>query len=87
MQSDEPLGRRRPTPDGPSRQAGWRAPADLDAGSAGGDGDGQLTATDRAWGDLRLWIDYNHDGDPDRGELYRLGTGASSRSRSTSPKV
>ena len=40
--------------------------------SAGGDGDGQLTATDRAWGDLRLWIDYNHDGDPDRGELYRL---------------
>ena len=40
--------------------------------SAGGDGDGQLTVTDRAWADLRLWIDYNHDGDPDRGELYRL---------------
>jgi hypothetical protein len=66
------LGRRLATPDGPSRQAGWRALADLDSASAGGDGDGQLTATDRAWPDLRLWIDYNHDGDPDRPELDRL---------------
>jgi hypothetical protein len=72
MQSDELLGRRLATPDGPSRQAGWRALADLDSVAAGGDGDGQLTATDRAWADLRLWIDYNHDGDADRGELYRL---------------
>jgi hypothetical protein len=72
MQSDELLGRRLATPDGPSRHAGWRALADLDSASAGGDGDGQLTATDRAWADLRLWIDYNHDGDPDRPELYRL---------------
>ncbi|HEX2464737.1 MAG TPA: hypothetical protein VHR17_08925, partial [Thermoanaerobaculia bacterium] len=72
MQPDELLGRRLATPDGPSRQAGWRALADLDSASAGGDGDGQLTATDRAWPDLRLWIDYNHDGDPDRPELDRL---------------
>jgi hypothetical protein len=72
MQPDELLGRRLATPDGPSRQAGWRALADLDSTAAGGDGDGQLTATDRAWTDLRLWIDYNHDGDPDRGELNRL---------------
>jgi hypothetical protein len=72
MQSDELLGRRLATPDGPSRQAGWRALADLDSVDAGGDGDGQLTATDRAWADLRLWIDYNHDGDPDRVELYSL---------------
>jgi hypothetical protein len=72
MRSDELLGRRLATPDGPSRQAGWRALADLDSAGAGGDGDGQLTATDRAWADLRLWIDYNHDGDPDRVELYRL---------------
>ena len=72
MQSDELVGRRLATPDGPSRQAGWRALADLDLESAGGDGDGQLTASDRAWSDLRLWIDYNHDGDPDRAELYKL---------------
>jgi hypothetical protein len=72
MQPDELVGRRLATPDGPSRQAGWRALADLDLESAGGDGDGQLTAADRAWSDLRLWIDYNHDGDADRAELYKL---------------
>ena len=72
MQPGELLGRRLATPDGPSRQAGWRALADLDLESAGGDGDGQLTAADRAWSDLHLWIDYDHDGDPDRAELYRL---------------
>jgi hypothetical protein len=72
MQPDELVGRRLATPDGPSQKAGWRALADLDLESAGGDGDGQLTASDRAWSDLRLWIDYNHDGDPDRAELYKL---------------
>jgi hypothetical protein len=72
MQSGELLGRRLASPDAPSHQAGWRALAELDLPSAGGDGDGHLTAADRAWADLRLWIDYNHDGDPDRGELYRL---------------
>lgn len=72
MQPEELLGRRLATPDGPSRQAGWRSLADLDLASAGGNGDGRLDARDRAWADLRLWIDYNHDGDPDRPELYSL---------------
>jgi hypothetical protein len=74
MQPGELLGRRLATPDGPSssHQSGWRALADLDLPSNGGDGDGQLTAADRAWSELRLWIDYDHDGDPDRAELYRL---------------
>jgi hypothetical protein len=72
LQPEELLGRRLATPDGPSRQAGWRALADLDLPAAGGDGDAHLTPADRAWSDLRLWIDYDHDGDAARGELYRL---------------
>jgi hypothetical protein len=72
MQPDELVGRRIATPDGPSRQAGWRALVDLDSKSAGGNGDKRLTKADRAWSDLRLWIDYDHDGDPSKGELYRL---------------
>jgi hypothetical protein len=72
LQSGELVGRRLATPEGPSRQAGWRALADLDLESAGGNGDGRLTKADRAWADLRLWIDYDHDGDASRGELYRL---------------
>jgi hypothetical protein len=72
LQTDELVGRRLATPDGPSRQAGWRALADLDLESAGGNGDGRLTKADRAWADLRLWIDYDHDGDASKGELYRL---------------
>jgi hypothetical protein len=72
LQPGELVGRRLATPEGPSRKAGWRALADLDSKSAGGNGDGRLTKADRAWSDLRLWIDYDHDADPSKGELYRL---------------
>lgn len=72
LQPGELVGRRLASPDAPSRKAGWRALANLDAKSAGGNGDGRLTKADRAWSDLRLWIDYDHDADPSKGELYRL---------------
>ena len=35
-------------------------------------GDGKLTAADAHWSDLRVWVDANHDGKTDAGELKTL---------------
>jgi len=72
LDPDELLGSRLATPDGPSRRGGWRSLADLDRPDAGGDGDGRFTPLDRAWSDVWLWIDSDHDGRAAGHELYRL---------------
>ena len=46
---------------------GFVALRELDA-----DGDGYITAKDPAYAELRLWIDENHDGYTDPGELHTL---------------
>jgi hypothetical protein len=37
-----------------------------------GNGDGTINSRDAIWTALRLWIDWNHDGRSQGGELYRL---------------
>lgn len=49
---------------------GYNAMATLD--SVHGNGDGWLTPEDSLWPELRLWIDANHDGISQAGELHAL---------------
>jgi hypothetical protein len=51
---------------------GFAALAVFDRPEAGGDGDGQITADDEVWGDLRLWLDRDHDGLSQAAELVGL---------------
>lgn len=44
----------------------------FDGPTVGGDGDGWITAADRVFHDLRLWVDVNHDGVSQPGELSSL---------------
>ena len=44
----------------------------LDGKSAGGNGDGVVSAEDRAFGALRVWIDANQNGKSEAGELRTL---------------
>lgn len=46
---------------------GFAALASVDA-----NGDGRLTATDAVWGQLKVWVDGNHDGRSDASELKTL---------------
>lgn len=46
---------------------GFAALASVDANA-----DGAITSADPAWGQLRLWVDGNHDGRADKGELKTL---------------
>ena len=54
---------------------GYAALAHLDTTAAGGDGDGVITAADAIFEMLRLWIDRNHNGVSDDGELLTLSDG------------
>jgi hypothetical protein len=72
LSAGELLGMSLSTPVGRSGRVGWRALADLDRPSAGGNGDARLDATDAAWRDLRLWLDLDHDGVAGPSELQRL---------------
>ena len=46
---------------------GYAAMADLDSNH-----DGKLSAKDAAWNELKVWVDGNHDGTTDGGELKSL---------------
>lgn len=52
---------------------GFEALAIYDTPDFGGDGDGWINPGDLIWGDLKLWIDENHDGISEPREVLSLG--------------
>jgi hypothetical protein len=65
----ELFGSRMPAPGGGVHRNGFQALEKYDAEALGGNGDGRITARDRIWGRLRLWVDRDHDGAPDPTEI------------------
>lgn len=65
----ELFGSRMPAPGGGTHRNGFQALEKYDAGALGGNGDGRITAGDRIWGRLRLWVDRDHDGAADPAEI------------------
>jgi hypothetical protein len=59
-------------PNGALAVDGFRALAAYDEAANGGDGDGWITPRDRVYASLRLWVDMNHNGFTDTGELKTL---------------
>ncbi|HEX7154349.1 MAG TPA: hypothetical protein VF618_22885 [Thermoanaerobaculia bacterium] len=53
---------------------GYKALAVYDTPQHGGDGDGWVTANDARFGELQAWIDRDHDGYSDSGELVSLAS-------------
>jgi len=51
---------------------GYSALAEFDTATLGGNGDGRLTAEDRAFNALHVWMDTNHNGVSDPGEVRPL---------------
>lgn len=58
--------------DGSEAPHGFIALAELDLMSWGGNGDGAIDADDAMFAGLRVWIDHDHDGSSDSGELVPL---------------
>lgn len=58
--------------DGSRADSGYEALAELDAPENGGNEDGSLTTDDQLFGELLLWIDENHSGFSEPGELLTL---------------
>jgi len=59
-------------PDGSKATDGFQALAMYDNPAQGGNGDGLIDANDAVWNQLRVWIDANHDGVCDPGEVAPL---------------
>ena len=58
--------------DGSNAVVGYRALAELDTPAQGGNGDGVVDARDAGFADLLAWVDANHDGISQPGELVPL---------------
>jgi hypothetical protein len=61
-------------PDGNRAANGYVALEVYDEPAQGGNGDGRISADDAIYPRLQLWIDYNHNGMTDPGELLSLET-------------
>jgi hypothetical protein len=68
----ELFGYATPLRSGEPAQIGYHALAEFDDPVAGGNGNGKIDAGDRAFHDLCVWVDRNHDGVSQADELYTL---------------
>jgi hypothetical protein len=59
-------------PDGTKARDGFEALAIYDQQAQGGNGDDVIDANDAVWNRLRVWVDSNHDGICDPGEVSPL---------------
>lgn len=68
----ELFGNHTPLADGTAALNGYLALAELDTWIHGGNNDGQIDPADAVFGSLWLWMDRNHDGISQSGELQAL---------------
>jgi len=61
-----------PQPGKAGTHLGFRALAQWDKPSMGGNGDGQITSKDYVFSRLRVWVDSNHNGISEPGELLTM---------------
>lgn len=69
----ELFGSSTPLPAGGFAQNGFEALAIYDQSEFGGNADGLISPSDLIWSRLSIWVDYNHDGESQRGETRPLG--------------
>ncbi len=62
-----------PQPGKAGTHLGFRALAQWDKPAMGGNGDGQITSKDYVFSRLRIWVDSNHNGISEPGELLTMG--------------
>jgi len=59
-------------PSGESVANGFVALRFFDGAENGGNGDGKIDPADAVWAELKLWVDWNHDGVSQTEELFRM---------------
>jgi len=70
----ELFGNHTPLPAGGTAENGYLALSAHDSIASGGNGDGLITANDAVFANLRIWIDWNHNGFSEPGELQTLAS-------------